>query len=1022
MRLAISATIAMTACAASNSALAVGKAKGSAIFGDLEARHIGPAVMSGRFGDIEGHPTNSRIIYGGAAGGGVWKSSNGGATFQPIFDDYPQSIGAIEVDPSDPDNTVWVGTGEIWTRNSVSIGDGLFRTKDGGVNWELMGFEGSERISSVIVNPKNSNEIYVGVLGALWGDSDQRGVYKSTDGGKTWDKQLFVDGTTGCADLIMDPNNPNVLYASMWEFRRTGWSFNSGGEKSALYKSTDGGKSWNKIHQGFPAGKLGRIAVNVAPSDSNRLYAVLETEKDEDKGLYGSTDAGKTWTHLNGDFGLVVRPFYFSRITVDPKNPDILVKGGLQGSISRDGGNTFTNLGNMHADIHDIWFDPNDSDRMFVATDGGIYRTWDGGITMEIVENIPVSQFYHVSVDNAEPYNIYGGLQDNGSWYGPSSSEGGIEARDWNSVGYGDGFRVLKHSEKPIIYSEMQGAENVWRYNTELNQTKTIQPLPEEGDTDFRFNWNAPITLSPNEPDRIYIGSQFVHKSDDMGDTWEIISPDLTTNDPSKQNQIESGGLSMDNSGAENHSTIFVIAESSLDEDIIWVGTDDGNVQITRNGGKKWSNVVANIPDLPKNTWVSHIEASVHDEKTAYATFEGHTSGDMNTYVYKTSDFGKSWKALHKDNIEGFARNIQEDYKNPNLLFLGTEFGLYITLDGGEEWHRFNNNMPATAVHYIDLQAQTNDLVLGTHGRGVIILDDISPLRELSKEVLAKKLHFFNSKSATISEESGFGTGSFGRETQFVGRNPNNDAKIAYYMKKKHIFGKMKIEVFDKKGNRIAELPAGKKKGINIVTWDYHLKPPKIATGKTFSFGGFAAPRVPAGEYKVVLTKGKETFESKLNLKNDPDSNLSKRDRRKLHNTTMKLYDMTQDLAYLVYQIDQYVKAAEKSESAEVKSIVDSLNKLKETLVITTGDNYVGAADPQLREKLADLYSKIAQGFVPPSKSELKNLELLQGKLADANTSFANLKKNQVPQLEKLLKAESKTDIEIKPFEEFLTE
>lgn len=1021
-RWALAATIAMT-MASSGSALAADKAKGSPIFGDLQARHIGPALMSGRFGDIEGHPTNSRILYAGAAGGGVWKTSNGGATFQPIFDDFPQSIGAIEVDPNDPDNTVWVGTGEIWTRNSVSVGDGLFRTTDGGSNWQLMGFEGSERISSVIVNPNNSNEIYVGVLGGLWGDSTQRGVYKSVDGGKTWEQQLYVDETTGCADLIMDPNDPNVLYASMWEFRRTGWSFNSGGTNSALYKSTDGGKSWDKIHQGFPEGQLGRIAVAVAPSDPNRLYAVLETEKDEDKGLYGSTDAGKTWTHLNSDFGLVVRPFYFSRITVDPKNPDILVKGGLFGSISRDGGNTFTNLGTMHPDIHDIWFDPNDSDKLFVATDGGVYRSWDGGSTMEIVENIPVSQFYHVSVDNAEPYNIYGGLQDNGSWYGPSSATGGVKAGDWKSVGMGDGFRVLKHATKPIIYSEMQGAENVWRFNTKLKQLKTIQPLPIEGTPKFRFNWNAPITLSPNEPDRIYIGSQFLHVSDDMGDTWKIISPDLTTNDPEKQNQSESGGLSMDNSGAENHATIFTIAESSRDEDVIWVGTDDGNVQITKNGGKSWTNVVENIPGLPANTWVSHIEASVHDKKTAYATFEGHTSGDMKAYVYKTSDYGKTWTPLHKDNIEGFARNIQEDTVNPDLLFLGTEFGLYVSLNGGESWQRFTNNMPATAVHYIALQQQTNDLVLGTHGRGVIIIDDISPLRTLNDEVLAKKLHFLPSDGATIiDEEQGFNAGAYGRETQFVGRNPNNDAKIAYYMKKKHIFGKMKIEIFNEDGERVAELAAGKKKGINIVNWDYHLEVPKIATGKTFTFGGFSAPTAPAGTYKVVLTKGKETYETTLELKNDPDSPLSKRQRRKLQDTTMKLYDMTQDLAYLVYQVDQYMAAAAQSESEEAKAISDKLFKLKETLVITTGDNYVGAAEPQLREKLADLYSKITQGFVPPSKSELQNLDLIEGMFDKAKTEFSELQKTDIPALTQLLEAEKEAKIDIKSFEDFLAD
>lgn len=996
------------------------KLTGKAVFGDLQARHVGPALMSGRFGDLELHPTNSRIIYAGAAGGGVWKSMNGGATFKPIFDEHPQSIGAIEVDPTDPDNRIWVGTGEIWTRNSVSVGDGLFLSTDGGANWTKKGFAGSERISSVIVNPENNQEIYVGVLGALWGDSDQRGVYKSVDGGDTWEQILFVDKTTGASDVVMAPNDPNTLYASMWEFRRTAWSFNSGGMSSALYKSTDAGKSWQKIHNGFPEGKLGRIAVAVAPSDANRLYAVLETEKDEEKGLYRSDDAGKTWQHLNSDFGLVVRPFYFSRIVVDPKNPDILVKGGLFGSISRDGGKTFKNLGPMHADIHDIAFDNKDSERMFVATDGGIYRSWDAGTTLEIVENIPVSQFYHVSVDNAEPYNIYGGLQDNGSWYGPSSSPGGVEARDWNSVGYGDGFRVLKHSKKPIIYSEMQGAANVWRFNTELNQVKTIQPLPVKGDPKLRFNWNAPIALSSNEPDRIYIGSQFLHMSDDMGNTWKKISPDLTTNDPAKQNQVESGGLSTDNSGAENHSTIFTIAESALDEDIIWVGTDDGNVQVTRNGGKSWTNVVANVPNLPANTWVSHIEASVHNKGTAYAVFDGHTANDGTTYVYKTSDFGKTWQSLATDNIESFARNIQEDFVNPDLLFLGTEFGLYVTINGGQDWLHFTNNMPATAVHYIALQEKTNDLVMGTHGRGVIIIDDISPLRELSADVLDKKFHFFDGQPNTIDETNGFGGGS--TETQFVGANPSTSAQIKYFMKKRHIFGKMKLEVFDMDGNKVAELPAGKAKGINIVNWDYYLKPPKIAKGKTFSFGGFTSPQVQPGEYKVVMTKGKETFETTVELVTDKKSPLSKRQRKKLHNTTMKLYDMTQELAYLVYQIDEYIALAENGESEQAKAFLSSLNKLKERLVITTGDNYVGSAEPQLRENLATLYSKVASGFDVPSKSELANLSLLSSEFSEAQEEYAQLLSSEATTISQLKSKQSQKPFELKNFDDFIAD
>ena len=598
-------------------------------FGDIRARHIGPALMSGRINDLELHPNNPRIIYAGAAGGGVWTSNDGGSTFNPIFEDYCQSIGAITLDPSDPDNTVYVGTGETWTRNSVTIGDGLYRSKDGGITWKKLGLEKSERIANIIVNPENPNEIYVGVLGALWSDSDQRGVFKSLDGGSTWNKILYDGPATGCADLAMDPSNPNILYASMWEFRRTGWSFNSGGPKSALYKSTNGGASWNKIHNGFPEGKLGRLAIAVAPSDSNILYTVIEAENPDKKGLYRSDDAGQTWTQSNNDFGITVRPFYFSRIVIDPKNPDVIVKAGLSGSISRDGGKTFKDLGFMHSDIHDIAFHVKDSDYMFAGTDGGVYRSWNGGTTFEIVENLPLAQFYHVSVDNAEPYNIYGGLQDNGSWFGPNAAAGGVKAANWTSVGQGDGFRVLKHPTKNIVYSEMQGAENVWRYDIEKGRIKTIQPLPKKGQPKLRFNWNAPIALSNSQPDRIYIGSQFVHKSEDQGESWETISPDLTTNDPKKQLQEDSGGLSMDNSGAENHTTIFTIAESPLNANIIWVGTDDGNVQITKDGGKTWINTVENIPNLPQNTWVYHIEASVHDAGTAYAVFDGHTSGDM---------------------------------------------------------------------------------------------------------------------------------------------------------------------------------------------------------------------------------------------------------------------------------------------------------------------------------------------------------------------------------------------------------
>ena len=975
-------------------------------FGDLSARQIGPAVMSGRISDMENHPTDPMIIYAGSAGGGVWKSNDAGTTFYPIFDDHAQSIGAVELDPNDPNNTIYVGTGEPWPRNSVSVGDGLYKSTDGGNNWKKIGLENSERIANIIVNPKNSNEIFVAVLGALWSDSNERGVYKSSDGGVTWENILYLNESTGCADLAMDPSNPNILYASMWEFRRTGWSFNSGGDNSALYKSTDGGKNWKKIHNGFPEGKLGRLAIGVAKSNPNTLYTVIESEKNEDKGLYKSVDGGENWKQMNNDFGITVRPFYFSRIVVDPKDENVIVKAGLYGSISKDGGETFENLGSMHPDIHDMVFDINNSDIIYVGTDGGVYRTWNKGVTMEIVENLPLSQFYHISVDNEEPYNIYGGLQDNGSWYGPSFSSGGISAKDWKPVGQGDGFRVLRHPTKNIIYSEMQGAENVWRYDVDNNLVKTIQPLAVKGYEEYRFNWNAPIETSKNNADRLYIGSQYVHRSDDMGDTWEIISPDLTTNDSTKQNQEDSGGLSMDNSGAENHTTIFTITESPLNENIIWAGTDDGNIQVTKNGGKSWKNVVENVLGVPKNTWVYHIEASVHDENTAYVVFDGHTSGDMKAYAFKTTDLGKTWtNIIPNDDVTGFTRNIQEDYVNKDLLFLGTELGLYITINGGDKWSKFTKNVPPVAIHYIELQANTNDLVMGTHGRGVIIIDDISPLREINETNLSKKLYFFERDEFEIQEFGGFAD-NFGRETQFIGANSSLSCQIQYLLPRRHTFGKMTMEIQDMEGNKVTTLNPGKTKGINTVEWNYNMRTPKIAKGKTLSFGGFTSPTVPAGKYKVVIKKGRDTFEKTIDVTYKNNAGLNEDDRKFQHKTVMKLFNMTEELAYMVYVIDELILNENTDEST-----ISELNELKKSLVITTGDNYVGAAKKQLREKMSDLYSKVASSYDKPSANELENLALIENEMKSANKRYS-----------KILKKVNSTLIPKKSFEDFINE
>jgi photosystem II stability/assembly factor-like uncharacterized protein len=555
--------------------------KGAALFGSMRARHIGPAVMSGRISDIDGVNKTPKIMYVGTAGGGVWKTSNGGVTFQPIFQENTQSIGKVTIDQQHPD-TVWVGTGETWVRNSVGIGTGLYRSTDAGKSWTFVGLGDSEHIGDIVVDHTNSAVVYVAAQGHLWSPNKERGVYKTTDFGKTWQQVLFVNENTGATDLAIDPKNPNVIYASMWEHRRSPDFFSSGGVGSGLYKSTDGGKTWAKIHNGFPKGNLGRIAIDLAPSKPEVLYATVEAESKDEKGLYRSNDGGNNWTRMGNEFNLTVRPFYFSRLTIDPKNDSLIYKAGLNMIVSKDAGKSFRQMGSgMHSDMHAVWINPQNTEQMYVGTDGGVYRSLDGGYFFDHLQNLPVSQFYHVSVDNAEPYNVYGGLQDNGSWYGPSRSGGGIENRDWNEVYGGDGFWVFPHpTDKDIIFAEYQGG-NLVRHNRKTGETKEIRPLRQTGEPKLRFNWNTPIHLSRKNPKKMYFGAQFLYMTTDMGDSWTKISPDLTTNDPKRQRQEQSGGLSKDNSGAENNTTIYTISESPLDENMIWVGADDGNVQLT---------------------------------------------------------------------------------------------------------------------------------------------------------------------------------------------------------------------------------------------------------------------------------------------------------------------------------------------------------------------------------------------------------------------------------------------------------
>lgn len=968
-------------------------------FGALHARPIGPAVFGGRVEAIAASPKEPRIVYVGAANGGVWKSQDGGTTFKPVFDKYTQSIGAIAIDPNHTD-TVWVGTGESDVRNTVSVGTGIYKTDDGGDDWQLMGLPDSERIAKILVDSRDSNVVYVAVAGHLWNDSADRGLYKTTDGGKTWNKILYVNPSTGCADLSMDPNDPNVIYAAMWQFRRWPYFFKSGGPGSGLYKSTDGGKSWEKLTRGLPTGELGRIAVAVAPSDPKVVYANVESK---DTALYRSEDAGASWKEVNSSFNIQVRPFYFSHLAVDPKYPNRVYKPGLSLSISNDGGQSFTSPffggGNVHSDMHAIWIDPTNTDHLLLGTDGGVYVSHDRGATWAFLQNLPISQSYHVAFDMERPYNVYGGFQDNGSWYGPSAGPAGVENADWRNVGPGDGMYAFPDpTDNNIIFCEMEGGEAL-KYYKNSDEMKWIRPYPKKGEPDLRFNWETPIVPSPANPKLIYIGAQFLFKSADGGDSWERISPDLTTNNPADLHQVESGGLTTDDSSAENYCTIYTIAPSPLDQNLIWAGTDDGNVQVTRDGGRTWTNVVANIPNLPKGTWVSGIEPSHFDKATAYATFDGHQTGDMKTYIYKTTDFGKTWTSVVAPGISGYAKVIREDLKDPNLLFAGTEFGLFLTVDGAKQWAQFTGNLPPVEVHDIAIQPRDSDLLLATHGRGFYVVDDISILRQLTPETLNSTVTFLKPRPAYLKIPAG--VQEFTGDDQFVGDNPPDSAVITYYRKTRHLIGESKIEVYDSSGKLMSTLPAGNRRGINRVLWNMRLKLPKVAAGSGIIGGAFAGPTVPAGAYTVKLLDGSKTYSGQIELAPDPRLQHSAGDMTLRQTTLMKLYTMQGDLAYVtdstITARDQARTRAKKlGRSRLARSLerfANGLETFRKTLVAThpTMEGEPSDADQQLREKVGSLYGAVNSYGGRPTESQLDRTVLLQNLLEAAQAKYRSL-------------------------------
>src|SRR6266403_651667 len=871
----------------------------------LPARNIGSATMSGRIAALDAVEQDGRItVFVGAASGGVWKSVNGGTTFKPVFDrEDVESIGAVAIDPSNS-KTVWVGSGESWTRNSVSVGDGVYKSTDGGENWTNVGLKDAEHIAKISVDPKNGDIVLVCATGHLWNVNDERGVFKTIDGGNTWKKVLAgANGSTGCGLMSRSQQEPQTIYASLWDFRRQGWTFRSGGPGSGLFKSTDGGDHWSEINdskaKGLPDKPWGRIAVAVAPSNPQVVYANIEAKK---SALYRSEDGGAYWTRLDASKFRIWRPFYFGNLIVDPKDENRIFKPDLILLLSTDGGKSFSReSGAAHGDFHDVWINPKNTSTVIVGDDGGLWRSDDGGNLWKHQINLPVSQFYHVSTDNSDPYHVYGGLQDNSSWVGDSSYPGGVTNSRWENMYGGDGFWMFEDTADPdYIYAEAQGGE-IGRVNRKTHEVHFIKPLPNYGEKKLRFNWNTPIHMSPNEKGTLYIGAQFLFRSRDHGQTWDRISPDLTTNDPEKQKQEESGGVTVDNSYAEMHTTIYSISESPRDGQTIWVGTDDGNLQVTRDGAKSWTNVVGNVPNLPKASWVSWVEASLYDAGTAYATFDRHTFGDMEPYVFKTTDYGKTWTPMVSGDsgVRGYAHVIKEDTVRPDLLFLGTEFGLWISPDGGKQWARYKGHeFPMVAVRDIVVHPRESDLVSATHGRGIWIVDDITPLRKLTPEVMAQEAAFLQAKPAQqrLVSNGGWVEGS----AAFTGPNPPGAALITYYQKKRHIFGKMKLEIFDAQGKLVDTLPPNSRRGISRVEWPMRLKAPHVPPAATLAFEAAQGPRVLPGTYTVKMTRGKETYATELVVELDPRAKFTIAERKQEFDAAMRVYNLPGDMSFQV--------------------------------------------------------------------------------------------------------------------------
>ncbi len=922
-------------------------------FPGLKFRNIGPATMGGRVDDLAVLESNPAVFYVGTATGGLWKTVNNGTSWDVLFDDIDDtvSIGDIAINPNDA-NTVWIGSGENNNRQSGSWGNGLYKSIDGGKTWKHMGLPTSKHIARIIVDPIDHDIVYVAALGSLWGRGGERGIYKTTDGGLTWTRIHFVDDDTGATELVMDPSNNKVLYAATYQRRRATWGFNGGGPGSAMWKSSDAGRTWTKLTQGVPTGPLGRIGMDVYRANPNVLYARIEHEKES--GTYRSDDAGLSWRKMSTTNP---RPMYFSQVRIDPNNDARIYVLGVQIHISDDGGKTFIENGALHSDHHAMWINPKNSNHIIDGNDGGIGVSYDKGATWEAVYNMDLGQFYHVTHDMEMPYNVCGGLQDNYTWCGPTAtrSRTGIANDQWFQIHGGDGFEAqIDPTNSRIIYAESQDG-NISRIDKVSNERKSIRPLPARGEPPLRWNWNTPILMSPHDPATIYVGANKVFKSTDRGQSWTAISPDLTEA-TDREGLTLMGSVAKEftiakNDGVQSYGNIVQLVESPKTAGVLYAGTDDGKVHMTRDG-KTWTDITGKFPGVPKNAYVSRLTASAHDVNVVYATFDNHRADDMGTYVYASVDGGNNFRSIGEGIPKGHAvMSMAEDPKNPSVLYTGSEFGLFVSPDRGGKWTRIKSNLPTVPIHEIIIHPRDNDMIVATHGRSIWILDDISPLQQQAEAMKADAFLFDMRGGMQFNPANDRG---FIADKPFFGKNPTYGAAISYYLSKPQT--NVALRIRDGAGTQVRELTGddlrdARGAGINRVYWDMRHQPlPPLAGqpaggggggggGGGFGGGGNNGPHVMPGEYRVTLVvDDKDVATKTVRVTGDKDMSMTDAERKTWHDTSLNLHEMQRvantaaeavtTLATQLTAAETLLKSAANAPAAARSAVADAGTKI----------------------------------------------------------------------------------------------